>query len=65
MLLMSLCAVSPQTAAIGAVFDTALIEGFHIPESTRYFQEAVSRIPNCITQPDDLDYLRSFGLLAV
>jgi hypothetical protein len=65
MLLMSLCAVSSQTAAIGAVFDTALIEGFDIPESTRYFQEAVSRIPSCITKPNDLDYLRSFGLLAV
>jgi hypothetical protein len=65
MLLMSLCAVSSQMAAIGAVFDTALIEGFDIPESTRYFQEAVSRIPSCITRPNDLDHLRSFGLLVV
>lgn len=65
MLLMSLCAVGAQTAAIGAVFDDTLLDGFDTPDSSRYFEEAVSQIPQSITQSHDLDYLRSYGLLAV
>jgi len=65
MLLMSLCAVGAQTAAIGAVFDDALLDGFHTPDSSRYFKEAVSQIPRSSAPSQDLDYLRSFGLLAV
>jgi hypothetical protein len=65
MLLMSLCAVGAQTAAIGAVFDDTLLDGFHTPDSRIYFEEAVSQVPRSIVQSHDLDYLRSFGLLAV
>lgn len=65
MLLMALCAVSAQTAALDAVFDTALLEGLSVPDSEQYFSEAVSKIPIRIVQSQDLDYLRSFGLLAV
>lgn len=65
MLLMALCAVSSQTAALNAVFDNTLLDGLCIPDSDRYFSEAVSKIPARIAQSQDLDYLRSFGLLAV
>ncbi|GAB7335702.1 hypothetical protein MBLNU13_g08007t2 [Cladosporium sp. NU13] len=65
MLLMSLCAVGAQTAFIGAVFDDALLGGFHAPDGSKYFEEAVSQIPRSTAQSHDLDYLRSFGLLAV
>ena len=36
-----------------------------MPDSTRYCQEAVSRMSRCVTQSQDLDDLRSLGLLAV
>lgn len=65
MLLMALCAVSAQTVSLNAVFDTSLLEGLPIHDSDRYFSEAVSRIPERIPQPQNLDYLRTFGLLAV
>jgi hypothetical protein len=65
MLLMALCAVSSQTASLNAVFGNALLEGLSIPDSEHYFFEAVSKIPVRIAQSQDLDYLRSFGLLAV
>lgn len=65
MLLMSLCAVGAQTAAIGAVFDETLLDGFDTPDSGKYFEKAVSQIPRSVTQSQDLDNLRSFGLLAV
>lgn len=65
MLLMAICAVSSQTAALDAVFDSALLEGSSIPDSAQYFSEAVSKIPVRIVQSQDLDYLRSFGLLAL
>lgn len=65
MLLMALCAVSSQNAALDAVFNKRLLQGRNIPESGIYFQEAVSKIPTKIAQSQDLDYLRSFGLLAV
>lgn len=65
LLLMALCAVSCQTAALNAVFDSALLEGLSLPDSDHYFSEAVSKIPDRICQSQDLDYLRSFGLLAV
>ena len=65
MLLMALCAVSSQTALSNAVFDQALLQGAPLPESENYFFEAISKIPLRIAQSEDLDYLRSFGLLAV
>ncbi|KAJ5585111.1 uncharacterized protein N7459_004911 [Penicillium hispanicum] len=65
MLLMALCAVSSQTAALDAVFDHTLLHGITIPDSDQYFSEAVSKIPVRIVQSHNLDYLRSFGLLAV
>jgi hypothetical protein len=65
MLLMAICAVSSQTAALDAVFDNALLDGLVVPASEQYFGEAVSRIPVRIAQSQDLDYLRSFGLLAL
>jgi hypothetical protein len=65
MLLMALCAVSSQAVALNAVFDTTLLEGLPNHDSNRYYSEAVSKIPVQIGQPQDLDYLRSFGLLAV
>ncbi|TPX13618.1 uncharacterized protein E0L32_006089 [Thyridium curvatum] len=65
MLLMALCAVSSQTASLKAVFDSALIDGPPVHDSDLYFLEAVSKIPMRIAQSQDLDYLRSFGLLAV
>ena len=62
---MALCAVSSQTATSHAVFDDSLLEGSSLPDSDKYFQEAVSRIPQRVPQEQqDLDYLRSFGLLA-
>ncbi|KAF4834015.1 hypothetical protein CGCTS75_v003624 [Colletotrichum tropicale] len=64
-LLMSLCAVSSQMAAMNAVFDDTLLQGISIPDSELYFTEAVSNIPVHIPQSQNLDYLRSFGLLAV
>lgn len=78
MLLMALCAVSSQTTAMNAVFDTTLLEGLakHETGHQYYFAEAVSKVPAYIqpSQPQDhqnldqgqdLDYLRAFGLLAV
>ncbi|KAH0292108.1 hypothetical protein KCU62_g2322, partial [Aureobasidium sp. EXF-3399] len=65
MLLMALCAVSSHTAALEAVFDKTLLEDFAIPDSKRYFVEAVSKIPARFSMPQDFDYLRSFGLLTV
>ncbi|KAI1842635.1 hypothetical protein JX265_012628 [Neoarthrinium moseri] len=65
MLLMALCAVSSQTASLNAVFDNSLLQGVVIPDSENYFYEATSKIPFRIVQCTDLDYLRSFGLLAV
>jgi hypothetical protein len=62
---MALCAVSCQTASLNAVFDHTLLNGEPLPDSEQYFDEAVSRIPTRITQSQDLDYLRAFGLLAV
>lgn len=62
---MALCAVSCQTAALNAVFDTTLLDGLPVHESDQYFSEAVSNIPLRIDQPHELDYMRSFGLLAV
>lgn len=62
---MGLCAVSAQTASLHAVFDQSLLVGPPIPESERYFFEAISKIPVRIASSHDLDYLRSFGLLAV
>ncbi|KAH7028155.1 uncharacterized protein B0I36DRAFT_365262 [Microdochium trichocladiopsis] len=64
-LLMSLCAVSSQSAALHAVFDESLLEGHPLPASEQYFEEAVSRIPMHMPQQQhDLDFLRAFGLLA-
>ncbi|ETN40931.1 uncharacterized protein HMPREF1541_05211 [Cyphellophora europaea CBS 101466] len=65
MLLMALCAVSSQVAALDAVFDSTLLDGLTVPDSDQYFLEGVSKIPVRITQSQDLDYLRSFGLFAV
>ena len=65
MLLMALCAVSSQTASLNAVFDHSLLEGVKIPACENYFREAISVIPFRIVECLDLDYLRSFGLLAV
>lgn len=65
MLLMALCAVSSQTAPLNAVFDHTLLEGITIPDCENYFCEAISVIPFRIVESLDLDYLRSFGLLAV
>ncbi|KAK6373972.1 uncharacterized protein PV06_02836 [Exophiala oligosperma] len=65
MLLMALCAVSSQAVALNAVFDSTLLEGLPDHDSGRYYSEAVSKIPVQIGQPQDLDSLRSFGLLAV
>lgn len=65
MLLMALCAVSSQVAALNAVFDDNLLNGFPVPDSDQYFLEGVSKIPVRINQSKDLDYLRSFGLFAV
>ncbi|KAI6782646.1 uncharacterized protein J7T54_003659 [Emericellopsis cladophorae] len=65
MLLMALCAVSAQTTALDAVFESALLDGPPVPDCDRYFSEAVSKIPERFVQAQDLDYLRSFGLLAV
>lgn len=62
---MALCAVSSQTAAFNAVFDNSLLGDLPLPDSHQYFSEAVSRIPAHFTQSQNLDYLRSFGLLAV
>ena len=36
-----------------------------LEDSDQYFQEAISKILLSIPKPQDLDYLRSFGLLAV
>lgn len=65
MLLMALCAVSSQMVALNAVFDSTLLEGLPNNDNNTYYLEAVSKIPAQIGLPQDLDYLRSFGLLAV
>lgn len=65
MLLMALCAVSAQSVAADAVFDSALLEGCPIQDSNMYFVEAASKIPAHITRSQDLDCLRSFGLMAL
>lgn len=64
-LLMALCAVSCQTVTLNAVFDETLLEGLVDYDSDKYYSEAVSKIPAHIHESQDLDYLRSFGLLAV
>ncbi|KAL3473417.1 hypothetical protein BJX99DRAFT_261347 [Aspergillus californicus] len=51
MLLMALCAVSSQTAALNAVFDQALVEGLpttHNNNDEYYFTEAISKLPTHI-----------------
>ncbi|KAH0336625.1 hypothetical protein KCU81_g8465, partial [Aureobasidium melanogenum] len=65
MLLMALCAISSHAAVLKAVFDETLLEDLTIPDSEHYFMEAISKIPAQFSQPQDLDYLRSFGLLTV
>lgn len=65
LLLMTVCAISSQTAALGAVFDEALLEDLPVHDSDWYYDEAVAKVPPRIVQSQDLDYLRSFGLLAV
>ena len=65
LLLMALCAVSSQTVALNAVFDEGLLQGLCTNHGDKYLAEAVSRIPQRISQSQDLDYLRTFGLLAL
>jgi Fungal specific transcription factor domain/Fungal Zn(2)-Cys(6) binuclear cluster domain len=65
MLLMALCAVSSQTVALNAVFDDTLVEGLDGRDSNMYYSEAISKIPAHAIESQDLDYLRSFGLLAL
>jgi hypothetical protein len=65
MLLMALCAVSVQSLTLKAVFDSTLLGDVVPHDSDSYFTEAVSRIPVRVPDSHDLDYLRSFGLLAV
>lgn len=62
---MALCAVGSQAVGLNAVFDRTLLEGLPNHDSNKYYFEAVSKIPVQIDQPQDLDYVRSFGLLAV
>ncbi|KAF5697387.1 maltose fermentation regulatory MAL33, partial [Fusarium mundagurra] len=65
MLLMALCALSAQSLTLKAVFDSALLGDIASHDANIYFDEAVSHIPARIPDTPDLDYLRSFGLLAV
>lgn len=65
MLLMALCAVSAQSIALKAVFNEDFSDDVPDYDSSLYFNEAVSRVPDRIIQPHDLDYLRSYGLLAL
>ncbi|CAJ0548499.1 Ff.00g021120.m01.CDS01 [Fusarium sp. VM40] len=65
MLLMALCAVSAQSLTLKAVFDSTLLGDVVPHNSDSYFTEAISRIPARVPDSHDLDYLRSFGLLAV
>lgn len=65
MLLMALCAVSSQMAALSAVFDASLLVDLDLQDSDQYFLKAVSTMPIRTAQRQDLDYLRTFGLLAV
>ncbi|RGP80749.1 c6 transcription factor [Fusarium longipes] len=65
MLLMALCAVSAQSLTLKAVFDIALLVDVYTHDSNTYFDEAVSHIPARVPDSHDLDYLRTFGLLAV
>jgi Fungal specific transcription factor domain len=62
---MAVCAVSSQTVALNAIFDHTLLEGLPSHDSDKYCSEAVSKIPVHIAQSQDLDYLRTFGLLAL
>ncbi|EXK80186.1 hypothetical protein FOQG_15266 [Fusarium oxysporum f. sp. raphani 54005] len=65
LLLMALCALSAQSLTLKAVFDSTLLGNVVSHDSDIYFNEAVSHIPARIPDTPDLDYLRSFGLLAV
>jgi hypothetical protein len=65
MLLMALCAVSAQSLTLKAVFDSELLGDTNTHDSDTYFDEAVSHIPTRVPDSYDLDYLRTFGLLAV
>ncbi|KAF5680057.1 maltose fermentation regulatory MAL33 [Fusarium heterosporum] len=65
MLLMALCAVSAQSLTLKAVFDSELLGDVNVHDSDTYFAEAVSHIPTRVPGSHDLDYLRTFGLLAV
>lgn len=58
---MALCAVGSQAVGLNAVFDRTLLEGLPNHDSNKYYFEAVSKIPVQIDQPQDLDYVRSFG----
>lgn len=62
---MALCAVSSQTVSFNAVFDDELLDRPSLCDSERFLIEAISKIPTHIDDPRDLDYLRTFGLLAV
>ncbi|KAF4446838.1 hypothetical protein F53441_9542 [Fusarium austroafricanum] len=65
MLLMALCAVSAQSLTLKAVFDSSLLGDDAPHNSETYFTEATSRIPAHVPGSHDLDYLRSYGLLAL
>ncbi|KAF5643589.1 c6 transcription factor [Fusarium sp. NRRL 25303] len=65
LLLMALCALSAQSLTLKAVFDSSLLGDVVSHDANIYFDEAVSHIPARIPDTPDLDYLRSFGLLAV
>ncbi|OBS15183.1 hypothetical protein FPOA_13925 [Fusarium poae] len=65
MLLMALCAVSAQSLTLKAVFDSALLDDANAHDSDTYFTEAVSHVPTRVPDSNDLDYFRTFGLLAV
>ncbi|QPC78171.1 hypothetical protein HYE68_008923 [Fusarium pseudograminearum] len=65
MLLMALCAVSAQSLTLKAVFDSELLGDANVHDSETYFTEAVSHVPTRVPDSNDLDYFRTFGLLAV
>lgn len=65
LVLMALCAVSANTAELGAVFDQSLLEDFIIPASEEFFHRAITWIPSRLPLAQDFDYLRAYGLLTV
>jgi hypothetical protein len=64
-LLMSMCALGARHVESQAVFSTLSFDTRKIPSSESYLLEAIQAIPFRLVNCRGLDYIRSFGMLAI